>query len=102
MAGAYVQSVLYYTLYILSILAFSTMFSILLITMRQCERCQKSSIGGGTRKLLRGHYNPTNWTKKRANLQWTRLHTVGKPAGQKVTRRSMVCANCLRTLSRTK
>ncbi|MDO8469517.1 MAG: hypothetical protein Q7S84_00665 [bacterium] len=70
--------------------------------MRQCERCGKSFIMGGTRKLLRGHYNPTSWTKKRANLQWTRLHTVGKPTGQKVTRRSMVCTNCLRTLSRVK
>jgi len=25
---------------------------------------------GGTRKLLRGHYNPTNWSRKQANLQW--------------------------------
>ena len=27
----------------------------------------------GTRKLLRGHYNPTNWTRKYPNLQKTLL-----------------------------
>lgn len=70
--------------------------------MRACKRCQKSSIGGGTRKLLRGHYNQTNYSKKRANLQWTRLYMVGKPEGQKVTQRSMVCTTCLRRLSRVK
>ncbi|MEK7512920.1 MAG: hypothetical protein AAB601_01855 [Patescibacteria group bacterium] len=48
---------------------------------------------GGTRKLLRGHYNPTAWGKKRANLQWTRLLRPG--------RRSLVCTNCLRTLMKT-
>ncbi len=69
--------------------------------MRQCERCGKSSIGGGTRKLLRGHYNQTNYTRKRANLQWTRLLTEGTPQG-KTPRRSMVCVKCLKTLSRTK
>lgn len=61
--------------------------------MRACERCGKSSIGGGTRKLLRAHYNPTNWTKKRPNLQWTTLFKKGK--------RAQVCTSCLRTLSRT-
>ncbi len=57
-----------------------------------CEKCGKSSIGGGTRKLLRGHHNPTNWTKKRANLQWTNLLIKGK--------RSYVCTKCLRTLTK--
>ncbi|MEK7626647.1 MAG: 50S ribosomal protein L28 [Patescibacteria group bacterium] len=60
--------------------------------MRMCEKCGKSSIGGGTRKLLRGHYNPTAWTKKRANLQWTTLLVKGK--------RSYVCTKCLRTLTK--
>jgi hypothetical protein len=62
--------------------------------MRACEKCGKSSKGGGTRKLLRGHYNPTAYTKKRANLQWTRLLNPPK--------RSFVCTQCLRTLSKTK
>lgn len=60
--------------------------------MRACEMCKKSYLGGGTRKLLRGHYNPTAYGKKRANLQWTRLLSSGK--------RSLVCTRCLRTLTK--
>jgi len=62
--------------------------------MRACEKCGKSYKGGGTRKLLRGHYNPTAYSKKRANLQWTRL--------LKKDKRSLVCTRCLKTLSRSK
>lgn len=62
--------------------------------MRKCERCEKSFKMGGTRELLRGKHNPTNWSKKKANLQWTRLLVPNK--------RSMVCTRCLRTLSKTK
>ncbi len=62
--------------------------------MRACEKCGKSYKMGGTRKLLRGHYNQTNLTKKKANLQWTNLLHPGK--------RSQVCTACLRTLSKTK
>ena len=62
--------------------------------MRACEKCLKSYKMGGTRKLLRGHYNPTALVKKKANLQWTNLLTPGK--------RSKVCTTCLRTLSKTK
>jgi len=58
--------------------------------MRQCERCKKSYSMGGTRKLLRGHYNPTAYGKKKANLQWTNLLKSGK--------RSLVCTRCIRTL----
>ncbi|MGC9610968.1 MAG: hypothetical protein ABSE68_01990 [Minisyncoccia bacterium] len=47
---------------------------------------------GGTRIKLRGKYNPTNWTKKRANLQWTNLLN-------KKGKRSLVCTKCLRTLT---
>jgi hypothetical protein len=61
--------------------------------MRACERCGKSGQGGGTRKLLRGHYNPTAYGKKRANLQWTSLFKKG--------RRSLVCTTCLKTLSKS-
>ena len=62
--------------------------------MRACKRCGKSYKMGGTRKLLRGHYNPTTSGRKKANLQWTSLLVPGT--------RSMVCTQCLRTLSKTK
>ncbi len=61
--------------------------------MRACERCGKSHIMGGTRKLLRGHYNPTNWSKKKANLQWTKSYISGK--------RTLLCTRCIRTLTKT-
>jgi hypothetical protein len=60
--------------------------------MRACEKCEKSYKMGGTRKLLRGHYNPTAWTRKKANLQYGKLD--GK--------RALLCTRCLRTLSKTK
>jgi len=61
-------------------------------TMRACAICGKSYILGGTRKLLRGHYNPTKTGKKKANLQWTRLYAPGK--------RVLVCTRCLKTLTK--
>ena len=42
---------------------------------------------GGARKLLRGHYNPVNWTRKYPNLQYGKLD--GK--------RALLCTACLRT-----
>jgi len=62
--------------------------------MRQCERCGKSYVNANTRKKLRGIFNPTNRTKKRANLQHTRDYIPGK--------RSLICTQCMRTLSKTK
>ncbi len=59
--------------------------------MRACAICEKSHLMGGTRKKLRGNYNPTNWTKKGSNLQITRL-----PSGK----RGLVCTRCLRTLAK--
>ena len=60
--------------------------------MRQCAKCGKSFQMGGTRIKLRGKFNPTNSTKKKANLQWTRLLNNKK--------RSLVCVKCLKTLTR--
>lgn len=60
--------------------------------MRECTRCGKSFQMGGTRKLLRGKHNPTNWIKKRANLQWTCAYLPGK--------RVLVCTRCLRTITK--
>jgi DNA-directed RNA polymerase subunit RPC12/RpoP len=59
--------------------------------MKQCARCGKNYILGGTRKKLRGVFNPTNWTRKRANLQQSRL-LDGK--------RQLLCVTCIRTLSK--
>lgn len=62
--------------------------------MRACALCEKSSKGGGTRKLLRGHYNPTAYGKKRANLQYAKDPKTGK--------RMLVCTKCIRTLSKVR
>ncbi|PIT93099.1 MAG: hypothetical protein COU06_01705 [Candidatus Harrisonbacteria bacterium CG10_big_fil_rev_8_21_14_0_10_38_8] len=59
--------------------------------MRKCEICEKTSKMGGTRKLLRGHYNPTNWTRKYPNLQKTTT-----PKGEKV----LACTKCIKTFSK--
>ncbi|HCX45173.1 TPA: hypothetical protein DGT35_01065 [Patescibacteria group bacterium] len=61
------------------------------LTMRQCEICKKGSRMVGKRKLLRGHYNPTNWTRKQPNLQKTRL-----PDGRQL----LICTRCIRTLAK--
>ena len=58
--------------------------------MRQCERCGKGSKMVGHRILLRGHYNPTNWTRKYPNLQYATIN--GK--------RMYVCVNCMRTIAK--
>jgi len=60
--------------------------------MRACKRCNKSFEMGGTRKKLRGKYNPTNWSRKKANLQYGKLD--GK--------RALLCVRCMRTLTKTK
>lgn len=59
--------------------------------MRACAKCGKSFTMGGTRKLLRGKHNPTRWTKKKANLQWSRA--MGGA-------RRLLCTKCIKTLTR--
>jgi ribosomal protein L28 len=61
--------------------------------MRQCEICGKSYIIGGTRKKLRGKYNPTSRKKKYPNLQKTKL-----PNGKRV----LACTKCIKTISKGK
>lgn len=61
-----------------------------MVPMRQCERCGKSSQMGGARKLLRGHYNPVNYSRKYANLQWATVDGV----------RKRLCTNCIKTLAK--
>jgi len=58
--------------------------------MRKCTVCEKTSQMGGARKLLRGHYNPVNWTRKYPNLQYSLVN--GK--------RTLVCTGCIRTLQK--
>lgn len=36
----------------------------------RCKLCQKKSLRGQTRILLRGNYNPTSLKRKYPNLQW--------------------------------
>ena len=62
--------------------------------MRKCEKCGKSYKMCGTRKLLRGNYNPTNRSQKKANLVKTNLLIPGK--------KSLVCTQCLKTLTKKK
>lgn len=59
--------------------------------MRHCEICEKTSRMVGTRILLRGHYNPTNWSRKYPNLQKTTT-----PSGEKV----FACTGCIRTFGK--
>lgn len=68
--------------------------------MRKCALCEKTSRMAGTRILLRGHYNPTNWTRKYPNLQATRIPEGGF-AGMKAGTQVLVCTQCIRTFGKT-
>ena len=57
--------------------------------MRQCKICEKGSIIRGTRKKLRGNYNPTSKKRKYPNLQFTK-----NPAG---AGRVLACTKCIKT-----
>lgn len=59
--------------------------------MRKCAICEKTSRMAGTRILLRGHYNPTNWSRKYPNLQVTTT-----PKGERV----LACTQCIRTFGK--
>ena len=69
--------------------------------------CEKSYMMGRKRNLLRGHYNPTPKKKKKANLQWTNLHSAedlsiqnAKKSKTASKRRILVCTRCLKTLTK--
>ena len=79
--------------------------------MRKCAICGKGSVIGGTRKLLRGHYNLTKTSRKYPNLQWVRLPTgwpLSRPAGLPAVghfggrRRVKACAACIKALHKLK
>lgn len=61
------------------------------IDMRHCELCGKGSIIRGKRKLLRGHYNPTSYSRKYPNLQWAKVKGV----------RMKICTHCLKQRTKT-
>ncbi len=67
--------------------------------MKQCLICHKTSRMAGTRILLRGHYNPTNWSRKFPNLQRIRLPAA--KAGFKQGESVLVCTQCIRTFGKT-
>jgi hypothetical protein len=58
--------------------------------MRQCEKCGKSSQMGGARKLLRGHYNPVNQSRKYSNIQWATVNGS----------RQRLCTSCIKTMAK--
>lgn len=45
---------------------------------------------GGARRLLRGHYNPVNWSRKYPNLQYAKVEGV----------RELICTNCMKTIAK--
>ena len=45
---------------------------------------------GGARKLLRGHYNPVNWSRKYPNLQYSKVEGI----------RTLICTACMKTNAR--
>lgn len=55
--------------------------------MTRCPLCGKKPTMGVTRRLLRGHYNPTVKSKRYPNLQWARVD--GK--------RLKICTDCIKT-----
>jgi ribosomal protein L28 len=59
--------------------------------MRKCAICDKGSIVRGSRKKLRGKYNPTTKKRKYPNLQKVRL-----PDGKTV----LACTKCIKRLSK--
>ena len=71
--------------------------------MRKCTLCGKGSVMGGTRKLLRGHYNPTKTERKYPNLQWVRLPAdAAIKAGLSSGKRVKACTACIRNLHQRK
>ncbi len=61
--------------------------------MKQCEVCERGSQMGGVRRLLRGHYNPTNYVRKYPNLQKVRLAD---------RRQFLLCMKCRKSVLRGK
>ena len=64
-----------------------------------CEICGKSSTLITPRNKLRGKYNPAPKKRKYPNLQWAVLPAqTGSANGKRV----LVCAKCIKTMSKPK
>lgn len=71
--------------------------------MKTCPICNKTSAMAGTRKLLRGHYNLTNRSRKYPNLQWARVTVdLAKKLGGATAKRVLICTKCLKALAKKK
>ncbi|MFQ5752092.1 MAG: bL28 family ribosomal protein [bacterium] len=69
--------------------------------MRKCNLCGKGSKIVGSRRLLRGHYNPVNKSRKYPNLQWARLRRGLGGQARVGGRRVKVCTKCLKSLHKS-
>ncbi|MEK7604029.1 MAG: hypothetical protein AAB461_02825 [Patescibacteria group bacterium] len=67
--------------------------------MTRCPQCGKKPIMVTTRKLLRGHYNPTSRSKRYPNLQWTKIMDKTTSTGW---RRIKICTDCIKTLHKVR
>ena len=58
---------------------------------------------GGTRRKLRGKYNPVEKKRKYPNLQWTRLPAeASAKAGLTPGKRVKACTKCIKTQTKGK
>jgi ribosomal protein L28 len=77
--------------------------------MNRCAICQKGQKMVGSRKKLRGKYNPVNWSSKKPNLQPVKLSEKFYPGILKdkrikkelINKRVKICTKCLRSLQKT-
>jgi ribosomal protein L28 len=58
-----------------------------------CPICGKKTLMVWKRVKLRGRYNPTTKTRKKPNLQWTKL-----PSGKRVK----ACTKCIKAMAKKK
>jgi len=57
----------------------------------KCKNCGKKPVMVTTRKLLRGHYNPTSKSRRYPNLQWAKVNGT----------RVKMCTDCIKTLHKS-
>jgi hypothetical protein len=78
--------------------------------MSFCAICNKGNRMVGSRRKLRGKYNPVNWSAKRPNLVSVKLSSEIFPSILKnkkinqdlINKRAKICTKCLKTLQKTK
>ncbi|MGC8776304.1 MAG: hypothetical protein ACP5QN_03290 [Minisyncoccia bacterium] len=78
--------------------------------MNRCAICEKGLRMVGSRKKLRGKYNPVNWSAKKPNLVSVKLTLENFPSILKnkkidknlINQRVKICTKCLKSLQKTK